>query len=278
VNALFESMSGITTTGATVLVDFGAHPRAVLLWRQLIQWLGILVLAAPLSACSSSTPNPTVSSFPVGITAGRAFEYPGARRSTVSDGDTSAGNGNRTRDRSGGGGPESAETAGSVGAASDRHDRVERHPTPGPGTSLRRWYRLRNPLRVVLNYAVILLCRISPSLRLKRWLLRRLGVTVGPGAAWGLESTPDVFWPDRITVESDVVVGYDATILCHEFLVDEYRIGPVRVGEGAMIGAGAVVLPGVEIGAGAQVAANSLVADDVPAGATVAGVPAERVD
>lgn len=47
-NAVFESMSGITTTGATVIDDFGAHSRAVLLWRQVIQWLGglgILVLA-----------------------------------------------------------------------------------------------------------------------------------------------------------------------------------------------------------------------------------------
>lgn len=48
INALFESMSGITTTGATVIDDFGAHSRAILLWRQVIQWLGglgILVLA-----------------------------------------------------------------------------------------------------------------------------------------------------------------------------------------------------------------------------------------
>jgi acetyltransferase-like isoleucine patch superfamily enzyme len=39
-----------------------------------------------------------------------------------------------------------------------------------------------------------------------------------------------------------------------------------------------VVLPGVEIGEGAQIAANSLVAEDVPPGATVAGVPAKRID
>ncbi len=50
-NAFFESMSGITTTGATVLVDFDRHSRAVLLWRQVIQWLGglgILVLATAI--------------------------------------------------------------------------------------------------------------------------------------------------------------------------------------------------------------------------------------
>jgi len=41
-----------------------------------------------------------------------------------------------------------------------------------------------------------------------------------------------------------------------------------------VIGAGAVVLPGIEIGADARVAANSLVTEDVPSGTTVAGVPA----
>jgi trk system potassium uptake protein TrkH len=48
VNALFESMSGVTTTGATVLNDFSVHDRSVLMWRQIIQWiggLGVLVLA-----------------------------------------------------------------------------------------------------------------------------------------------------------------------------------------------------------------------------------------
>jgi len=159
-----------------------------------------------------------------------------------------------------------------------RHERVTRHPTPGAGTSLRRWYRARHPLRVALNYAVVLVCRISPSLTLKRLLLRRLGVTIGSGVALGLESTIDVFWPELVTLEDDVILGFDATILCHEFLRDEYRTGEVVVREGAMIGAGAVVLPGVEIGEDAQVAANSLVTADVPAGETVAGVPATPVD
>ncbi|ELZ53790.1 MULTISPECIES: TrkH family potassium uptake protein [Halorubrum] len=48
VNAMFESMSGLTTTGATVLRDFSLHSRSVLMWRQVIQWLGglgILILA-----------------------------------------------------------------------------------------------------------------------------------------------------------------------------------------------------------------------------------------
>ncbi|WP_324662962.1 acyltransferase [Haloarcula sediminis] len=158
-----------------------------------------------------------------------------------------------------------------------RHDRLDRVATPGPRNSLFPWPDGKGRLRVMVNYVVILVCRISPSLRLKNWLLGRLGVSVGDGVAWGLESTPDVFWPERITVGADAIIGYDATLLCHEFLQDEYRTGDVVVGERAMIGAGAIVLPGVEIGADAQVAANSLVVKDVPPGTTVAGVPAEPV-
>ncbi|WP_440766594.1 TrkH family potassium uptake protein [Natronorubrum sp. DTA7] len=53
VNAVFEGTSGLTTTGATVMSgwDFENQSRAILLWRQLIQWLGglgILIVAIGL--------------------------------------------------------------------------------------------------------------------------------------------------------------------------------------------------------------------------------------
>ena len=156
-----------------------------------------------------------------------------------------------------------------------RHGRLTRTPTPGPRNSLWSWPDAKHPLRVAVNYAAVVAARRSPSLRLKNWLLGAIGVSVGEGVSWGLESTPDVFWPELVTVDDDAIIGYDATLLCHEFLQDEYRTGEVRVGERAMVGAGAVVLPGVEIGDGAQVAANSLVTEDVPPGETWAGVPAE---
>lgn len=160
----------------------------------------------------------------------------------------------------------------------NRHDRLERHPTPGSGNSLHGWPRIRPPWRVALNYVVIVIARHSPSLRLKNWLFRRLGMAVAPGAVWALESTPDVFWPERIEVGEDALIGYDVTVLCHEFLQDEYRTGRVVIGDRAMIGAGTVVLPGIRIGADASVGANSVVAGDVPPGSRVAGVPARPID
>ena len=49
------------------------------------------------------------------------------------------------------------------------------------------------------------------------------------------------------------------------------------IGDGVFIGAGARVLGGVRLGDGCRVGANAVVIDDVPAGATVAGVPARTV-
>jgi len=39
-DAYFESMSGFTTTGASILTDIEAMPYSMLLWRSLVQWLG----------------------------------------------------------------------------------------------------------------------------------------------------------------------------------------------------------------------------------------------
>jgi trk system potassium uptake protein TrkH len=39
-NAFFEAMSGLTTTGATVIVGLDKAPQGLLLWRALLQWLG----------------------------------------------------------------------------------------------------------------------------------------------------------------------------------------------------------------------------------------------
>ena len=40
VDAVFESMSGLTTTGSTVLTDLDEWSEAILLWRALLQWVG----------------------------------------------------------------------------------------------------------------------------------------------------------------------------------------------------------------------------------------------
>ena len=51
VNSFFESMSGITTTGSTIISNLEGMPKGILLWRALLQWLGgigIIVMAITL--------------------------------------------------------------------------------------------------------------------------------------------------------------------------------------------------------------------------------------
>ena len=50
-DSFFESMSGITTTGSTIIANLEGTPKAILLWRALLQWLGgigIIVMAITL--------------------------------------------------------------------------------------------------------------------------------------------------------------------------------------------------------------------------------------
>lgn len=154
---------------------------------------------------------------------------------------------------------------------------LEVRPSPGPHNALWYWRREVGFLKVVRNYVLMALARVSPSFRIKNFLYRRMGMTVGRHTSVGLEATMDVFFPEMITLGDDAVVGYNTTILCHEFLVEEYRIGPVVVGERASIGANVTILPGVTIGDGAIVSAHSLVNRDVPAGAFYGGVPAREL-
>ncbi|WP_439489558.1 TrkH family potassium uptake protein [Algoriphagus sp.] len=50
-NTLFETMSGLTTTGASILTDIEAMPKGLLFWRSMTQWiggLGIIVLTVAI--------------------------------------------------------------------------------------------------------------------------------------------------------------------------------------------------------------------------------------
>jgi maltose O-acetyltransferase len=84
-----------------------------------------------------------------------------------------------------------------------------------------------------------------------------------------------------VVIGDEVSIGQQVMILTHshELGSSERRAGglhpaPVRIGNGAWLGARSVVMPGVEVGDGAVVAAGAVVTADVAANTLVAGVPA----
>jgi acetyltransferase-like isoleucine patch superfamily enzyme len=148
-----------------------------------------------------------------------------------------------------------------------------RFPVEG-ANSLWHVYKTVPFWKVVKNFIVIQLARYTPFLGMKNWLYRTfLGLKVGEQTSFALMVMLDVMFPEKISVGRNSVIGYNTTILAHEYLIKEYRLGPVEIGSEVMIGANSTILPGVTIGDGAIVSAGTLVHKDVPSGAFVGGNP-----
>jgi len=96
---------------------------------------------------------------------------------------------------------------------------------------------------------------------------------VGDQTAFALMVMLDIMFPEKISVGRNTVIGYNTTILAHEYLIEEYRLGEVIIGDEVMIGANCTILPGVVIGDRAVVSAGTLVNKDVPEGSFVGGNP-----
>ncbi|HSI66686.1 MAG TPA: acyltransferase [Planococcus sp. (in: firmicutes)] len=155
--------------------------------------------------------------------------------------------------------------------------KTERHFVTGPN-SLWHIYKTVPFWKVAKNFMVIQTARYSPFLPWKNWLYKHfLGMKIGEHASFALMVMPDVMFPERISVGRNSVIGYNTTILAHEYLIEEYRLGDVIIGSEVMIGANTTILPGVTIGDGAVVSAATLVHKDVPAGAFVGGNPMQLI-
>ncbi|UOR11712.1 acyltransferase [Halobacillus amylolyticus] len=154
---------------------------------------------------------------------------------------------------------------------------TERYRVNG-GNSLWHIYKTVPFLKVVKNFIIIQVARYMPFLQMKNWLYRTfLRVKVGDETAFALMVMLDIMFPERISVGRNSVIGYNTTILAHEYLIKEYRLGDVKIGDGVMIGANTTILPGVHIGDGAIVSAGTLVHQDVSAGSFVGGNPMKLI-
>ena len=137
-------------------------------------------------------------------------------------------------------------------------------------------------------------CKIGSGTRVWQFVVILAGARIGADCNICAQVLVegDVIVGDRVTVKSgvqlwdgirlgdDVFVGPNATFTNDPFPRSRVRSAAFPrtvVEEGASIGAGAVILPGVTIGARAFVAAGAVVTRDVAAGSLVVGNPARHV-
>jgi len=139
------------------------------------------------------------------------------------------------------------------------------------------------PLRRQVRSTVFLLpAWFSPSSSLRVAFHRARGVKVAQNVEIGYFVIIDNLYPGLVTIEKGATISARTTILAHDE-ARAYALGgeeirsPVRIGRNSFIGVHSVILPGVEIGESSIVGAGSVVTKSVPAGMTVAGVPARPI-
>jgi acetyltransferase-like isoleucine patch superfamily enzyme len=124
--------------------------------------------------------------------------------------------------------------------------------------------------------------------KIRPWLMRRLGAKVGKNVFIGEYVRPDLNHSNLITIEDGVHIAADVRFLCHKKNLSNYCIGdiygqqPYKYGEihlceNCAIGTGSLVMPGVTVGEGAIVGAGALVTKDIPAWTMALGRPARVV-
>ncbi|VVB59443.1 2,3,4,5-tetrahydropyridine-2,6-dicarboxylate N-acetyltransferase [uncultured archaeon] len=148
---------------------------------------------------------------------------------------------------------------------------------PTEKNSLHYWTHFKNPLVVTRNFIVIEFCKYVPSMAVRRAFLRLIGIKIGRDTSGALGVQLDIFFPEKIEIGDNTIIGYHSTILCHEFLVPGLRTGHVKIGNNVLVGANSTILAGVAVGDSATISAMSLVNKDVKAGDFVGGVPARRL-
>jgi acetyltransferase-like isoleucine patch superfamily enzyme len=131
---------------------------------------------------------------------------------------------------------------------------------------------------------------LSPILPrfLRPKILKWVGCKIGKGVFIGDNVIIDSGHADMITVEDGVSMAGGSRYLCHQrdfsnYCIGDdynklgYKIAPIVLKKGCLIGMESFVLPGVTVGEGAIVGAGSLVTRDIPAWTVASGRPAKVV-
>ena len=79
--------------------------------------------------------------------------------------------------------------------------------------SLWGWTDARSPFRVTFNFILLQVVRYCPSLRLKLFTVRLMGVKAGKHVSLALQATVDIFYPELIEIGDNSIIGYNPTIL-----------------------------------------------------------------
>ncbi len=143
-----------------------------------------------------------------------------------------------------------------------------------------RWYLFK----IAKNW--VILNRIS--VRLRPWFWKVTGVDIKGKISIGYDVYYDVGNAQLLHIEEGVWIASRCLFLCHKRILDNYKYGDdynklpykkqdIWLKKGCCIGMGSIVMPGVTIGEGAIIGAGSVVVKDIPPYTIAVGNPCKVV-
>lgn len=146
----------------------------------------------------------------------------------------------------------------------------------------------KSVIKGVWTHSLSILTMFTFPYQLTVFLHKLRGVHVGKKTHIARGVILDDRNPDLIYIGEGVAITSGVMILCHQRDLTEYKEGmyamhcPFKEGkvvikDGAHIGIGAIIMPGVTIGKGAVIGAGSVVTRDIPDYCVAAGVPAKVI-
>ncbi len=137
------------------------------------------------------------------------------------------------------------------------------------------FYKIKRRPGLFYNTIICQICKLLPP-KIKNGLYRSIGVKIGNNVLIAPYVQIDPFFPELITLEDNVIIGWSASIFTHEFTQNKIRRGKIHIKKRALIGGFSIVLSGVTIGKNAIVGIGSFVNRDVNDNETVGGNPLKR--
>jgi|TARA_B100001971_G_C18231154_1_gene563987 acetyltransferase-like isoleucine patch superfamily enzyme len=158
----------------------------------------------------------------------------------------------------------------------DHSKREVRIKYKGPRmNSAYEWWRYRNPIRMLWTSFIVEITRKLPPCEFKNNLLRMIGVKIGKDVTISPDVVLDWLFPELIEIGDGTLIGADIWIACHSLLIDEIRLGRVKIGKQVMIGSFVCNEPPTTIGDRAVIGVYAYLNKDVPADTFMVGIPAK---
>ena len=145
-----------------------------------------------------------------------------------------------------------------------------------------------NVCRGVWNRLCLGIARLLFPAQLRTPFYKMAGVKIGKGSKIAATVDIDHSAPELITRGENVWVTRGVMLLCHQRDLTQYEVGkpvmdcelkyaPIVIKDGAHIGIGAIIMPGVTIGEGAVIGAGAVVTRDIPDYCVAVGAPAKVI-